>query len=222
MAGLNYRIKLIKDGPYSVSGGIPLAKQMIILDSNGYPCEWREGEKYPIQENYYLCRCGQSKNKPFCDGTHAKVKFDGTETAGREPYAKRAEVIQGPALKLTDAEELCAVARFCDRASGVWELVMQNEDNAVKLAIEEAVNCPSGRLVVHDKKTGKAIEPIFEKSIGLVEDPQARAGGPIWVRGGIPIESCDGFTYEIRNRVTLCRCGKSSNKPFCDGSHMPE
>jgi CDGSH-type Zn-finger protein len=221
MSELNYKVKVIKNGPYFVSGGIPLSEQVIVLDSNDYPCEWREGKKYPRQENYYLCRCGKSSNKPFCDGTHAKVNFDGTETADREPYAKHAETTQGPSLRLDDVEDLCAVARFCDRAGGVWELVMQNEDNAVKLATEEAVNCPSGRLVAHDK-TGKAIEPVFEKSIGLIEDPQAPAGGPIWVRGGIPIESCDGFTYEIRNRVTLCRCGKSSNKPFCDGSHMPE
>ncbi|HET8688843.1 MAG TPA: CDGSH iron-sulfur domain-containing protein [Methanosarcina sp.] len=40
------------------------------------------------------------------------------------------------------------------------------------------------------------------------------------MRGGIPIESADGKQYEIRNRVTLCRCGKSRNKPFCDGSHV--
>ena len=29
----------------------------------------------------------------------------------------------------------------------------------------------------------------------------------------------DGHRYEVRNRVTLCRCGASKNKPFCDGSH---
>jgi hypothetical protein len=76
--------------------------------------------------------------------------------------------------------------------------------------------------VVWDKKTGKAIEPELEKSIELIEDPAIGVSGPIWVRGGIPIESADGNTYEIRNRVTLCRCGKSSNKPFCDSSHYPE
>ena len=36
---------------------------------------------------------------------------------------------------------------------------------------------------------------------------------------GIQIESEDGTLYEVRNRVTLCRCGKSSNMPFCNGSH---
>jgi len=87
-----------------------------------------------------------------------------------------------------------------------------------RIAIEEAGNCPSGRLVIWDKKE-KAIEPEFEPSIVLVEDPQEDMSGPIWVRAGIPVESADGSTYEIRNRVALCRCGKSSNKPFCDGGH---
>ena len=80
-------------------------------------------------------------------------------------------------------------------------------------------HCPSGRLVVWDKATRQPYEPTFEPSLGLVQDPVAGVSGPIWVRGGIAIESADGEAYEIRNRVTLCRCGASGNKPFCDGSH---
>jgi CDGSH-type Zn-finger protein len=49
--------------------------------------------------------------------------------------------------------------------------------------------------------------------------PNGEFNGPIWVRGGIPIESAKDEIYEIRNRVTLCGCGRSSNKPFCDGTH---
>jgi CDGSH-type Zn-finger protein len=43
--------------------------------------------------------------------------------------------------------------------------------------------------------------------------------GPLWIRGGIPVAGADGREYEVRNRVTLCRCGRSNNKPLCDGSH---
>ena len=50
----------------------------------------------------------------------------------------------------------------------------------------------------------------LEKSVGLIEDPELDSSGPIWVRGGIPIISEEGDQYEIRNRVTLCRCGKSN------------
>jgi hypothetical protein len=124
---------------------------------------------------------------------------------------------------MTDAEILCASARFCHRGGDIWDLVPRsNEARARKTTIEDASDCPSGRLVVWDKKTGEAIEPHLEPSIGLVEDPSKGVSGPIWVRGGIPIESADGTLYELRNRVTLCRCGKSSNKPFCDSSHYPE
>jgi CDGSH-type Zn-finger protein len=86
------------------------------------------------------------------------------------------------------------------------------------LAIEQAANCPAGRLVVWDKD-GSEIEPELAPSIGIVEDPAAGVSGPLWVRGRIPVESADGYVYEIRNRVTLCRCGRTGNSPFCDGAH---
>jgi len=214
-----FKIRISKNGPYLVSGGIPLAKQIIGIDTADYSYEWREGKKYPAKENYALCRCGQSKNQPFCDGTHIKVNFNGTETASQRSYLEQAVRIDGPALELTDVQELCAAARFCDRAGGIWNLTQQSGNpEAKRIAIEEAGNCPSGRLVVWDKK-GRAIEPKIEPSIGVVEDPQEGMRGPIWVRGGIPVISADGITYEIRNRVALCRCGRSSYKPFCDGSH---
>jgi len=58
------------------------------------------------------------------------------------------------------------------------------------------------------------------ESIVVIEYPPRIEHGPLWVRGGIPIKSADGKPYEIRNRVILCRCGRSKNKPFCDGSHI--
>ena len=215
-----YKVKVIKNGPYIVSGGVPLSEQLMCVDPDGQCHGWKEGKKYPVQENYALCRCSHSETPPFCDGSHVKIKFDGTEEAARTSYLEQAGETDGPGLRLTDAKELCAGARFCDRAGGAWKLTQQSsKPDARKTAIEEACDCPSGRLVAWDQD-GKAIEPVFEPSIGLVEDTQAGKMGPLWVRGGIPIESADGTTYEIRNRVTLCRCGKSSNKPFCDGSHL--
>jgi CDGSH-type Zn-finger protein len=217
------KIKVTKNGPYITSGSIPFSEQTIITDAKEVPVEWRTTKKYAPKENCSFCRCGQSKNKPFCDGTHTTIKFDGTETASNEPYLKQAKEIEGPGLKLTDAEDLCASARFCHRAGGIWRLTPKSGNpKAKKIVIEEAGDCPSGRLVVWDKKTGKAIEPKLEQSIGFIEDPQVGVSGPIWVRGGIAVESADGKTYETRNRVTLCRCGKSRNKPFCDSSHYPE
>ena len=222
-ANKNFKIKVNENGPYVVSGGVPLEEDIMVSGDDGIPYEWRAGKKYPVKEKYTLCRCGQSKNPPFCDGTHVRIDFDGTETASNKPFLKQAEEINGPDLDLTDAPDLCVHAGFCDRASGIWNLV-ENSDHpeAKEIAIEEAGNCPSGRLVVWDKE-GNEIEPELEPAIGLViEDPVEGLTGALRVRGGIPIESADGTSYEIRNRVTLCRCGKSANKPFCDGTHLDE
>jgi CDGSH-type Zn-finger protein len=54
---------------------------------------------------------------------------------------------------------------------------------------------------------------------GLIEDPVEGCSGPIWLRGGAALISADGRQYEVRNNMTVCRCGASKNKPFCDGSH---
>ena len=215
------KIKVTKNGPYSVTGGIPLSEKIIVSDEKGISYEWRESKRYPRRGNYLLCRCGQSRNKPFCDQSHLRVKFDGTETASKAPYLAQAKKFPGPGLDLTDATILCVHARFCDRASGIWKLTEESSDpEKRRIAIEEARDCPSGRLVVWDKE-GNAIEPELEPEIVLVEDPFEGVSGPLWVRGRIPIEAADGTIYEIRNRVSLCRCGKSANKPFCDGSHLP-
>jgi CDGSH-type Zn-finger protein len=217
---MSAKIQVTKDGPYLVSGDLPLSEQLIVTNAEGESLDYREGRKYPAQKQYALCRCGQSSNKPFCDGTHAKIQFEGTETASHRPYLEQAESIEGPTMVLTDQENLCAFARFCDPKGRIWNLVKQTDDlEARRLTEFEAAHCPAGRLVVWDRATGKPIEPAFEPSIGLIEDTEKRVSGPIWARGGIPVISAVGKTYEIRNRMTLCRCGRSDNKPFCDGAH---
>lgn len=215
------KVKISKNGPYFVSGNVPLVKVIALVGKEGDPEEWKKGKEYPKQEEYVLCRCGKSQNKPYCDQTHLKIGFDGKETASRKEYLKQAKEISGPELDLTDAENLCAEARFCHLAKGTWHNVKKSDNpDSKKIAIQTACNCPSGRLVVWDKKTGQPIELEFEPSIALIEDPQEKVSGPIWLKGGVELESADGTKYETRNRVTLCRCGKSHNKPFCDGSHI--
>jgi CDGSH-type Zn-finger protein len=217
------KIKVVRGGPYLVQGGVPLAVMVIVRDIAGNARSWRLDKTYPAQANYALCRCGASANMPFCDGTHRKIGFVGAETASHTPYLEQAERTVGPALELTDADALCAGAGFCHRAGGTWNLTEQSDDpSARRLAIEEACDCPSGRLVTWDTE-GHPVDPPLEPSIAVVEDPGIEVSGvsgPFWVRGGIPIEGADGRTYERRNRVTLCRCGKSRNKPFCDASHQ--
>lgn len=214
------RIKVSKDGPYMVSGNVPLTEQIVVDDEDGVPCSWKEGKRYPLQRSYALCRCGHSKRKPFCDGAHVKNKFVGTEK-GRGRFAEKGtELFEGPTLDLMDIRPYCSRARFCHRGKGVWRLTAESDDlEARKVAIEIASNCPGGRLVVRDAASGKDIEPELEPSVGVIFDPAREEEGPLWVRGGIQVEGADGFLYQRRNRITLCRCGRSQNMPFCDASH---
>jgi len=215
------RVTISRNGSYIVIGDVPLARQTITTDAQGGSEAWREGESLAHAETYALCRCGASQTKPFCDGAHLKVGFDGTEAARRDPYLDQAKRLDGPVLQLTDAESLCAFARFCDPNGQVWGQVEHTDDPEVRAAFVRQVNaCPSGRLAAWDKTSGKPVEQALPVSIGLVEDPEQECSGPLWLRGGIAVVGGDGFEYEVHNRVTLCRCGASNNKPYCDGSHV--
>ena len=105
------RIVVTKDGPYLVSGDVPLSKQTIATDDEGSSEAWEGGAPFKPQKTYALCRCGHSKSKPFCDGAHAKVGFDGTETQVVSRMSPRHVLIEGPTMVLTDSEKLCATSR---------------------------------------------------------------------------------------------------------------
>jgi CDGSH-type Zn-finger protein len=213
-------IRVSKDGPYLVFGDLPLTVVTIGANDEGESVRFEWGRKFPHKAQVALGRCGGSASKPYCDGTHTKIGFDGTETASRKTYRDQAKVIPGATMSLTDAESLCAFTRFCDPHGQVWTLVSETgHAEAKENFVRQTCDCPSGRLVAWDNASGEPIEPHYEPSIGLLEDPVEDCSGPLWVRGGIPVSSADGFRYEVRNRVTLCRCGASKNKPFCDGSH---
>lgn len=217
---LQKKIVVSKDGPYLVSGNIPLTVQIITPNREGFSWDWKQGKTFDTYSEYSLCRCGGSKTKPFCDGTHEKIRFEGKLRATRTPFARQTETFDGPTLTLSDAENLCAFARFCDPGGKIWRLIQETDKpEARDLVIREANHCPAGRLVVHEKKTGREVEEKLPPSIGVIEDPELGCSGPIWVRGGITVESEEGKPYETRNRVTLCRCGSSDNMPFCNGSH---
>ncbi|MFO7651273.1 MAG: CDGSH iron-sulfur domain-containing protein [bacterium] len=207
------------DGPYIVSGGIPLRVMRIVLNERHESVGWRSVGRIPVKGSYALCRCGRTATPPFCDGSHERAGFDGTETASREPFERQARVLHGAGVWLADAQELCASARFCLRSGGTWFLTRRSRGSAARrTAVQQAANCPAGRLVAR-RPGGADLEPKLARSIALVEDPLAGMSGPLWLRGSIPVIAADGFRYEMRNRVTLCRCGRSRNKPFCDGNH---
>ncbi len=213
------KIKVLKDGPYEVSGSIALNQLRFVPDEYGASVAYEEVRRYSVEATYHLCRCGHSHNKPFCDGHHLQG-FDGTETASHATYDEMAQRIEGRLINLMDAEELCAVARFCDTHGSTWNLVSDSTDPAsVGIVREQCAHCPSGRLTAVTKE-GERLEPELPEEISALEDPAARVHGPLWVKAGIPVEDEKGGVYPTRNRVTLCRCGHSHNKPFCDGRHM--
>ncbi len=215
-----YRIRITENGSYQVMGGVPLVRRYPAQSVYGEPLEWdpvgAEEDQAEVEDTYWLCRCGHSENKPYCDGSHRRVGFDGTLTADRRPIAERQQVFQGSGVRMLDDVSLCAEAGFCGtRLTKVWQMIERTGDPEVRARLVRMVsNCPSGRLEV-ELESGEKFEPEYRPSIATVPD------GPLWVRGGIPIEAPDGFVYELRNRVTLCRCGLSKNKPFCDGAHSP-
>lgn len=212
------KIKILKDGPYVVTGNIKLSEKIITSQGKGYV--YREGRELPQAKTYTLCRCGKSKNPPFCDGAHSKCDFHGDETASKADFVDRAEVLTGAHLDMLD-DHRCAFARFCHRNDGTaWELIRQSDNPTLKNeAIKAASECPAGRLVTVEK-SGAFIEPEYEPEIVILQDPERGASCGIFVKGGIPLQSADGSLYEKRNRLVLCRCGESVNKPFCDATHI--
>lgn len=207
-------IRVRKNGPYLVIGGVPLKRKSPVVSEHGEPLTWRtESPSEDARSTYALCRCGQSGSKPFCDGTHASVGFDGSEEAPTDSYAERASSLGGTGIEIFDDRGICVHAGFCgNKVSNVWKMAGDTDDTVVRAQVMAMVeNCPSGALTF--AVDGEVIEPDLPDEISVVPD------GPLWVSGGIPIQRSDGEMIETRQRVTLCRCGASSIKPLCDGSH---
>lgn len=212
-------IKITKDGPYLVFGECKLSEKVIVTDEQGVCIKYACNKIFEIKSSpYALCRCGKTKTPPFCDASHTSG-FDGKESASFEPVLNCAQKYEGANLTLMDNEKLCAYARFCDANGSIWNLIYQGDEFSDSEVVREANMCPAGRLMVFDKE-GRQIEHPLECEISVLEDDGLKISGPLWVQGGIKVQSENGECYEVRNRQTLCRCGKSKNKPFCDSTHM--
>ena len=197
-------IRVTRDGPYRITGPIR------VMDASGQlVCE--SGTRY-------LCRCGGSRNKPLCDGTHGQNGFDGTETADHGRTEDRRETLLGQGITIYDDRSRCAhIGRCTDGLPAVFRLGQEPWIDATAASAEEVASvvrrCPSGALAY---ALGSDPEPVEERA-----DPEVIAlpDASLQVRGGVRVVSADGEPYEVRARQTLCRCGHSRNKPFCDGSH---
>ena len=206
------------NGPYVVTGGVPIRRRRRVQSELGEPMTWQTTVHLPTRETAVLCRCGGSSNKPFCDGTHGRTGFDGTESAPTTTYDQRAKSYQGVNVTVRDDRRICEHAGFCgNRVSNVWKMVggSATSDTVMTPAQMMAMieRCPSGALTYRLGPDEPDIEPDLPVAIGVVDD------GPLFVTGGLPVRRADGEAFESRNRVTLCRCGGSANKPLCDGTH---
>ena len=208
-------IEITANGPYHVTGGIPLVRvRKIPGEKKGSFSGWEVYETIQTEDEYWLCRCGQSTGKPFCTGMHETTNFDGTESAPTNAYAQRAEALGGSDIVVKDDRSICAHAAFCSNAiTNVWKgAKTMDDDPAVSDAvIGMARLCPSGALTI--ERGGEPDEEALSPEIRVLEN------GQYIVRGRIPITRSDGQPIEVRNRMSLCRCGGSGNKPLCDGTH---
>ncbi|MEX0874860.1 MAG: CDGSH iron-sulfur domain-containing protein [Actinomycetota bacterium] len=209
-------IEVTADGPYHVTGGIKLVRVDKITNEKKEHVGWQVYEEIGTEDEYWLCRCGQSTTKPFCSDMHLQVGFDGTETAQTNSYADRAEILGGTKVTVRDDRGICAHAAFCsNRMTNVWKAAPKGDDdeNLREMLVEMISHCPSGALTV--ESDGAAIEPDLPVQIAVQKDASY-----LVTSGQIPITRPDGQHLEIRNRMALCRCGQSKNKPLCDGSHF--
>ena len=215
MAENEQKIVVVKDGPYMVQGSIPLVRKSEVMSEYGEPLTWRKNETIKTGSTYALCRCGKSEQKPFCDGTHSYEPFDSTEMADPGPSANRQTVYSGTGIQVQDDRSLCMHAGFCgNRVTNIWEMTSDSQDKQVCAQIMSMIEkCPSGALAYTIESDGESIEPDLPVEIAVTPD------GALWVSGNIAVERADGLDFEVRNRVTLCRCGRSKNKPLCDGAH---
>ena len=218
------KIVIRKNGPYIVSCGVPLAHKTQVVSEFGEPLTWKKDETTECREDYALCRCGQSANKPFCDGTHRRIAFDGSESAdtnARKP--SQTEFLAGRKIIVEKDTSLCMSSGYCGFANAsLPELLVRADDTQIRsLVIAMVERCPSGALTYRLEPDQAVIEPDLPQQIATITETTSDGPitGPLWVTSGIPIERSDGKTFETRNRVTLCNCGKSGNKPLCDGTH---
>ena len=190
------KVEAFDNGPFKVSG----AKSLRLF-----------GKEQPVEGDVFLCRCGQSANAPFCDGTHSKVDFDGSNQGGEK---KALRVWEGKRLKTYFNSNICMHAAYCKPLGALRKKELDDETSATAEEIIAVVeSCPSRALTWEAKD---ALEPTPQ---GTGADLDIQEGGEIRVQCAFEAVNFDLEERQDGARATLCRCGLSKNKPYCDASH---
>jgi CDGSH-type Zn-finger protein len=193
-------IKPVPDGPY-------LVKNLQRLSN-------RKGAIEALA-TVALCRCGGSDNKPFCDGTHARIGFSSVKLEGR--VADKREDYEGEKVTIHDNRGVCAHAGRCtDGLPGVFRLKQEPWIDPREAPAEEIVQtirkCPSGAL-------SYTVDGVEHRDRDAKPAIFVSPNGPYVVTGGRALLDATRGEGASAEHFTLCRCGGSKNKPFCDGSH---
>ncbi len=173
----------------------------------------KEGTVFETKNPFYLCRCGHSKNKPLCDGSHTKIGFN----SAKEIKEESLQVYKGKDIIINFNKSICSGAAICVRGLGSvfhsgfskgW--IVPDADNNENI-ISQISSCPSGALsyTLQDKT---AIDSRIIPKINIIKN------GPYKVEG-IALEGFVTPNNFCPTKYTLCRCGYSKNKPYCDYSH---
>ena len=174
-----------------------------------------KGESLSSVRGVALCRCGGSRNKPFCDGTHGTIGFSDKKLT--DGSLNKRVSYTGKSITIHDNRGICSHAGHCtDRLASVFKMReepwIDPDGAAVKEIIETIKRCPSGAL-------SYSVEGIERRDQERAPMVTVTKDGPYAVTGDVKLFDQvfgDGASTE---HYTLCRCGASANKPFCDGSH---
>jgi CDGSH-type Zn-finger protein len=178
-----------------------------------------DGRELPLAPVTALCRCGASGSKPYCDGSHARIGFVGKRE--RSAPAGRSRSYAGKHITIHDNRRACAHSAEC--LQGLPAVFRKDgkpwidPDAATAEEIIRVIeSCPSGALsyTVH----GELHQEWSDGPPAIKVDK----GGPLRCTGCIALKDADGAAPAAASHYTLCRCGKSANKPFCDGTHWKE
>jgi CDGSH-type Zn-finger protein len=173
------------------------------------------GEAWPPGKGVALCRCGGSQNKPFCDGTHGRKGFRDENLA--DPAKDKREAYAGKGITIFDNRALCAHAAHCtEELASVFRMRSEPWIDADGAPVQDIIDtirrCPSGAL-------SYAIDGVEAAPVERAPMVTVSANGPYEITGGIELMGVKQGAGASSEHYTLCRCGASKNKPFCDGSH---
>jgi len=201
------KIACLPNGPYYLLNDPDPSPVPNLRRSSGDDCATARGVA--------LCRCGGSNNKPFCDGTHGKAGFTDRNTA--DPSRNKRKANAGKLITILDNRAICSHSAFCtDELKSVFRHHDQPWIEPDGAAVEEIIatikKCPSGALSYAIDGV-EALPPQRPPLVTVTDN------GPYAVTGGIELMGVEFGEGASKEHYTLCRCGESKNKPFCDGSH---